>query len=371
MNLRSYPYLISVIGLIGCLYLPIGDLAHGHTQPASTKKDSSFPQDAQRIKATYEPVLFTLTPYTFSHYGLRMYRQHQDTKYALSLWVDMARVANTLSKLSNQVYTPEQIRQYSLQKLDHLKAQSGERSERRYQATQAHPDYTYLLNLLSAMARADEFGLKHQQDAKLREIIRRYDFSVYATDPEMIKAWAAQLANNVYWLRQLGEQDVVAQFTEAFRLAYPDEKDHLLSAQQFDNKIYGLSHIIFADSQYYLSPVKESNHQWIYDYYRNNIDLILKHCKEDVIAEVGINFLLAQLDNDPVVLKTQAAISMAINREHNMVPSAEGDMSLEKGEHRNVLAIMLLDWQSRFLADKPLHTALNVVVPLPYGLERK
>ncbi len=75
------------------------------------------------------------------------------------------------------------------------------------------------------MARADEYGLKHQQDKTLREIIRRYDFTRYATDKEMIEAWAAQLANQVYWLRQLGEQDVVNAFIEAFRATYPDDND--------------------------------------------------------------------------------------------------------------------------------------------------
>ncbi|MCV5927502.1 DUF3541 domain-containing protein, partial [Escherichia coli] len=84
-----------------------------------------------------------------------------------------------------------------------------------------------------------------QQDKTLREIIRRYDFTRYATDKEMIEAWAAQLANQVYWLRQLGEQDVVNAFIEAFRSTYPDDNDKKLSAQQYGNKIYGMTHIIF------------------------------------------------------------------------------------------------------------------------------
>ncbi|MCE2593675.1 DUF3541 domain-containing protein [Motilimonas cestriensis] len=370
MKLRFYP-LLAVL-LFG---FSSAQLSHAEVKPellrTSTNTQHSFKQDAQLIKAKYEAALFTLTPYTFAHFGLRMYRQTQDPKYALSLWVDAVRIANSLSKFANEVETPEQVHQYSLQKLNQLKGKKDERSKRRYQATLAYPEYLFLgINLLSNMARANEFGLKHQQDAKLRAILRRYDFAAYASAPEMIKAWAAQLANQVYWLRQLGEQDVVAEFTKGLRLAYPDARDHLLSEQQFNNKIYGLSHIIFADSQYYLHPVKESDHQWIYDYYRNNIDEILKRCKEDVIAEVGINFLLAQLDNDPVVLKTRIAISAAIDRQHHMVPSVTGDLELERGEHRNVLAIMLLDWQG-FLTEKSLQASPDIVVNPPYGLVRK
>ncbi|NMS24867.1 DUF3541 domain-containing protein, partial [Vibrio parahaemolyticus] len=108
-----------------------------------------------------------------------------------------------------------------------------ERGQRRYTVTKHHPEYLYLgVDLLGAMARANEYGLKHKQDKTLRKIIRRYDFSRYVTDKEMIEAWAAQLANQVYWLRQLGEQDVVEEFTQTFRDTYPDDKDKMLSAQQ-------------------------------------------------------------------------------------------------------------------------------------------
>ncbi|WP_434341519.1 DUF3541 domain-containing protein [Motilimonas cestriensis] len=370
MKLRYYALLTALLFGLSSAPFSYAKVASDHPLTISDSQHN-FKQDAQLIKAKYEAALFTLAPYTFAHFGLRMHRQTQDPKYALSLWVDAARIANNLNKFANEIQTPEQVQQYSLQKLNKLKGKSDERSKRRYQATLAYPEYLFLgIDLLSNMARANEFGLKHEQDAKLRKVLKRYDFAAYVSDPAMIKAWAAQLANQVYWLRQLGEQDVVAEFTNAFRQVYPDSQGHRLSEQQFNNKIYGLSHIIFADSQYYLQPVKESDHQWIFDYYRNNIDEILKRCKEDVIAEVGINFLLAQLDDDPVVLKTRTAISKAINRQHNMVPSVTGDVNLARGEHRNVLAIMLLDWQG-FLTEKSLQASPDMVVNPPYGLVHK
>ena len=199
---------------------------------------------------------------------------------------------------------------------------------------------------------------------------RRYDFKKYATDDAMIKAWAAQLANQVYWLRQLGEQDVVDDFVEAFKLAYPDEKDAALSKQQYGNKIYGLTHILLADSKYYQRPLKESDHQWIYDYLRNNIDTILEKTKEDIISEVGITFLLAGLENDPVVYKTQKHIQDDINRQKNMVPSTTEGTDLTDGEHRNVLAIMLLDWQTPHEAPT-IQNQPKIFIGKPYGLIKK
>ncbi|MEF1227379.1 DUF3541 domain-containing protein, partial [Vibrio fortis] len=137
--------------------------------------------------------------------------------------------------------------------------------------------------------------------------------------------------------------------------------------QQFGNKIYGMTHIIFGDSEYYQHQVSEKQHQWIYDYFRENIDTILLRAKEDVIAEVGLTFLLAGLEDDPVVEKTRLAIQASIDKQQGMIPSITGDFDLEYGEHRNVLAIMLLDWQQ--VNEAPTFKKHpEVFKSLPYGL---
>ncbi|MGF1756743.1 DUF3541 domain-containing protein [Photobacterium sagamiensis] len=332
---------------------------------------SSFKQDAQLIRDSYEAKLFTLPAFKSGHYGLRMYRQTLDNKYEAAVWSDMARVASRLNKFATEVYTPEQIQAYSNKRIEGYLDETSERSKLRYEATKQMPEYLYLgVDLLGSMARANEYGLKHREDAKLHQVIRRYDFAKYATDEAMIKAWAAQLANQVYWLRQLGEQDVVDDFIAAFRKAYPDSNDSKLSEQQFGNKIYGLTHIIFAASAYYQHQINEQDFHWVYDYYRNNIDTIIARAKEDVIAEVGINFLLAGLGDDPVVLKTQKAIQQALNREHGLVPSVTGGVELRDGEHRNVLAIMLLDWKGPHVAPT-ITKQPDMFDSVPYGLVAK
>lgn len=331
-------------------------------------QEQSFKQSADLIRQTYESQLYTLPAFKEGHYGLRMYRQTLDDKYAAAVWSDMARVASKLSSLSNDVHTMEQIVLYSEKRVASYVGDDDERSVRRYNITKHMPEYLYLgVDLLGSMARANEYGLEHKNDAKLREIIRRYDFSRYVTNEDMVKAWAAQLANQVYWLRQLGEQDVVDEFVETFKKAYPDDKDKKLSSQQFGNKIYGMTHVIFGDSEYYQHQVSEQEHQWIYDYFRENIDTILLRAKEDVIAEVGLTFLLAGLEDDPVVEKTRLAIQSSIDKKRGMIPSITGDFDLEYGEHRNVLAIMLLDWQQ--VNEAPTFKGNpKVFKTIPYGL---
>ena len=327
-----------------------------------------YKEAADVIKNTYESQLYTLPAFKEGHYGLRMYRQTLDDKYSAAVWSDMARVANKLNRLSNEVHTLEQIVLYSEKRITSYTDETDERSVRRYNITKHMPEYLYLgVDLLGSMARANEYGLEHKNDEKLREIIRRYDFSNYVSNQDMVKAWAAQLANQVYWLRQLGEQDVVDEFVTTFKAAYPDATDKKLSQQQYGNKLYGMTHIIFGDSEYYQHQVSEQEHQWIYDYFRDNIDTILLRAKEDVIAEVGLTFLLAGLEDDPVVEKTRQAILDSIDKEKGMIPSVTGDFDLQYGEHRNVLAIMLLDWQK--VNEAPTYLGHpEVFSNLPYGL---
>ncbi|MGF1837155.1 DUF3541 domain-containing protein [Vibrio atlanticus] len=331
-------------------------------------QEQSFKQSADLIRTTYESQLYTLPAFKEGHYGLRMYRQTLDDKYSAAVWSDMARVASKLSRLSNDVHTMEQIVLYSEKRVASYVGDSDERSVRRYNITKHMPEYLYLgVDLLGSMARANEYGLEHKNDVKLREIIRRYDFSRYVTNEDMVKAWAAQLANQVYWLRQLGEQDVVDEFVDTFKKAYPDDNDKKLSSQQYGNKIYGMTHVIFGDSEYYQHQVSEQEHQWVYDYFRENIDTILLRAKEDVIAEVGLTFLLAGLENDPVVEKTRLAIQASIDKTKGMIPSVTGDFDLKYGEHRNVLAIMLLDWQQ--VNEAPTYEGNpKVFTNIPYGL---
>ncbi|MDR9826658.1 DUF3541 domain-containing protein [Vibrio sp. FNV 38] len=323
---------------------------------------------AELIRTTYETRLDELPMFKRGHYGLRLYRQTRDPKYIPAIEDDLSRISTRLNLFANTIDTNEEIAEYSLKRLLGYLDDYDERSRRRYHATQWNPEYLYLgVDLLGAMARANEYGLKHEQDVKLRQILKRYDFSLFVTDQEMIKAWAAQLANQVYWLKQLGEEDYTDLFIQRFKEVYPDTQDHTLTKQQLMNKIYGMTHIILADSEYYQKSIESEKYPWIFDYFRNNIEQILTTTKEDVIAEVGVCFLLAGLVNDPVVTKTREAIRAAVDLQQGMIPSTTGSFEFVYGEHRNVLAIMLLDWQEPQQGPTAEHDS-NVFINLPDGL---
>ena len=333
---------------------------------------NSFIFASNKIQSIYNENLLSLPPFKVGHYALRMYRQTGDDRYKTGIWVDAARVASNLNKFAYELYSPDliQARSIGIEKRYERKSEPIKEALRK-KTLQKNPEYiSVAVGLLGSMARADEFGLKHIHDKKLRNLIRSYDFKKYATSPDMIKAWAAQLSNQVYWLKQLGEQDVVDDYISAFKEVYPESLDDQLTDQQFSNKIYGLTHIIIAASGYYQYSIDEKEYLWIYDYFRRNIDKIISRTKEDIIAETGVSFLLAGLNNDPALIKTQIHILNSIDEKTGIVPSTSGSSNIPGGEHRNVLSVMLLNWQG-VNSQINIQQRPDLFQKLPHGLIEK
>jgi len=90
--------------------------------------------------------------------------------------------------------------------------------------------------------------------------------------------------------------------------------------------------------------VDRKDFAWILDYFEQNIETILARTKPDVYGEVGLCFLLAKDKDNQALKKIKDAIVADINPQKGMILSVKGGDNLPKGEHRNVIAIMLLDW---------------------------
>ena len=328
-----------------------------------------FADTAARLRATLEQGLFTLSPYRMGHYGLRLIRQSGDARYGSLIWVDMAHWASALSHLAAETDTPAALHALAQQRLAVYAAREGARSRRRLAAVQDRPAYLVLgSRLLPALTRIDAYGLRHRDDAHLRRLLRELDWADAVTDPAMIEHWAAPLANTVFSLRQLGEGDHVARFVAAFRSRYPEPPPAPLPDAAFQNKLYGQTHIIIAASGYYRWPVAESEYQWVFDSFRAHADEIERRATPDQLAEVGLAFLLAGLTDEPLLQRIRHRVAASVSPAHGLIPSTKGATDLQIIEHRNVVAILLLDW--RGVHDRPnVITDAALFERLPFGLQ--
>nr|WP_025820274.1 DUF3541 domain-containing protein [Shewanella marina] len=322
------------------------------------------------IKQNLEQHLYQLPPRIQGHYGIRMYRMTGDAQYANAALIDLYAVTNAQQFYACQINTPGFITKQSQLTISQLG--KGPRAKARKKALAPFPEFIFASDLLLRYAsRINEFDLTGPCNEQMLAYLKKTDLTKPLTDPAMIKAWAAQLINYVYWAKQLGVGDYIEQYTQAFKKTYPSQEDNQLTKAQFRNKLYGMTHFVFAASEYYQQPVDAKQFAWILDYFEQNIDRILADATDDIVAEVGISFLLANQADNPVVAKTQAFITNSYDPNIRFIPSPRGNPSLAMGEHRNVLAMMLLNWPEK-LHQGPLLGELKATKNnLPKDVERK
>ncbi|GGB48910.1 DUF3541 domain-containing protein [Shewanella inventionis] len=297
----------------------------------------------QGIKTNLESNLYSLPPRVQGHYAIRQYRMTGENKYANGSLIDLLTIAEQQAYYYCNIDKPGFIKTESQKEVAKIKP--GIRGDARKLALAPYPEFMFYSDILLRFgSRVDEFGFTGPCHDLMLNTLKNVDLQPALTDKNMIKAWAAQLINYVFWAKQLGVGDYYSAYKKAFIQTYPDNEDNKLNKSQYKNKIYGMTHFIFAASQYYQYPVDAKEYQWILNYFEKNIDRILVDTTEDIITEVGISFLITGNQDNPVVNKVKKHIIAAYNPKFNMIPSPKGEAILSSGEHRNVLAMMLLDW---------------------------
>jgi len=296
----------------------------------------------QGIKANLETNLYSLPPRVQGHYAIRQFRMTGETQYANGSLIDLLTITERQAYYSCNLDKPGFIKSESQIKM--AKLGQGPRAKARKHAIAPYPNFILYSELINDANRVDEFGFTGPCHDLMIKTLKNANLAPALTDKKMIKAWAAQLINYVYWAKQLGVGDYYDAYKTAFINTYPNSEDDKLEKSQFKNKIYGMTHFIFAASEYYQHSVDSKEFQWILDYFEHNIERILTDTTEDIITEVGISFLITGNGSNPVVDKVEQHVIAAYDPNAMMIPSPHGTTELASGEHRNVLAMMLLDW---------------------------
>ena len=318
-------------------------ISNGYTQQVASDNQLEYTKAAERIKSKYEKHAYKFKPGKAGHMGLRLWRNYEDDQYKYLLVQGVNHAAHALDKLVKNGLDEESLNLYVSEKNVKYKAKT-EKKRLRKETFKRFPRYRLMgTKILRHVARLDELGLKHEKHEAFMALIRGYDYESAFTDPEMIRAWGAQLANQVYWLHNIGVADHRAAFMRAVEDVYPEHLDNALSDQQYENKIYTLTHIIIAASEYYRYNVTYSEYSEIIDYMRKNHLAIIDRVKEDVIIEVGLSLLLVN-ENFEEITTIRDHILSKVDPKQKMILSKGGNAKVAQGEHRNIIAVLLLDW---------------------------
>ena len=317
-----------------------------HVAPTDAANEARI---AAEIRRTYQNPHLELTRRSESHFAVRMYRATGDTSGLTSIAHDASVGIDKFLELVENLDSPAYIDRVTRASL----AARSERTEvhrRRRSMFSNRKPFLFHLRVLFATRKIHEYGL-HQGALRKPyeqafEYLRRVDFRSFLLDPDVISVYAPQSTNCVYWLKQMNVIDLERDYTTAFQSIVMAEDDERSERFDYQNKLYGMTHFIIADSHYYQRLVSEQKYCWILDYFDTNIAQILSWAKPDVVAEVGLCFRLCGLHDHRVVGLVKERLAQAFDEDHGIIPSAVSEVDFDSSEHRNAVAyLVFFPWE--------------------------
>lgn len=300
----------------------------------------------------YKKLYHQMTPIQQEHFTVRMFAITGDKQYLLPIFPYLMLLVNRYNHLLANVNSRNHIQAETNRLVTTDPLDSDKKIIRMLQLRKNHW-IAYDFNFLILLYKIYFYKLEKTPFVKSMDPGKRYlqsrlvAMKQFILDERNIKIYGAQLINYVYYLLDLNLIDLRMVYTRQFKKAFPDEQDKNLSINDYSAKIYGLTHFIVAASNYYQKNLNAAEFAWIMDYFDKNIDNILKKTENDIITEIGICYLLLGKAQSPVFQKIKAYIRRAYDPSHHMLPNKVQSFDALKGEHRNILAIMLFNWPQK------------------------
>lgn len=322
-------------------------------------------RDVQReaglaIQEIYEQALPTLSEDKQRHFAQRLYRLTGEQRWRALNHVYgerlLARLEEDIVGLAEPGYAAARSRAIVA---DYSQRTAKQRARRAMLGEWG--EIAFARGLLFRLVQAEYHGLlpiieNHERALGYQAEV---DWAAFLTDPEVIGIYAAQVANQAYFLHQLGVMDLRREVEAAFRRHYPPDRVAGLDDAEYRNWLYGLTHFVIADSRYYQRKVDPEVHAWVLEALERETADIMARATADIQAEVALAFLLAGREDHPLVGRVREALLAAVDPASGIIPSSSGEKGLAGGEHRNVLAIMVLRWPGRLHPGPDLSGALG------------
>ncbi|MBD3236099.1 MAG: DUF3541 domain-containing protein [Candidatus Eisenbacteria bacterium] len=329
---------------------------------------ASAGQLAQVIRQTYETRFSELDRNAQAHFAVRIFRATGETPNLEAVTLDIARWIPDLEEKLDSLHVDGYLEQES--RIAHARKREVSPVLRaRKKMFASRKEMLYHRRVLYIAYKLREFGLHEGYYRDLYEAARAHlrtvDFERFLLDAEVIRTYAAQTSNLVFWLKRIDVLDLEEPYTRAYQEVFMGEDDDDLVAADYQNKLYGLTHFIIGDSHYYQRTISAEKHAWILDYFDRYILEILSWSKPDIIAEIALCFRLCGLRDHRVVHMAEEYLAEVFDPELGHIPSGQqiGDFSMS--EHRNAVAYLVLaDWEELHEGPYLNEDAVRAYVPL-------
>jgi hypothetical protein len=313
---------------------------------------SSILTIADNIQNKIESNLYHFKPYIQSHYAIRMFRLTGNQKYLYPIIFNQLAAKIQYENLNRKIKWNHNLDLGFKMDLDENFDAMNKWEKRKY-IINHFPEIELKLQMLYILTIASDLNLMNStlypNSNHVIEQLKKDSMQLkrFLLNPILIKYASPNIAFHVYALRNLKIIDITNDYQEAFQKVFEEKMARQLTDAEYTEKIYGMTHIIFAASSYYQHKVPREDFNWIYDYFDSHIDDIISRLKYDIIIEVGICYLLADnITNRQPIDKIRQYIKQRYDPITNVINEPWDRGRIEKAEHRNVLTILFLKWNN-------------------------
>ncbi|MGB9911557.1 MAG: DUF3541 domain-containing protein [Microgenomates group bacterium] len=296
---------------------------------------------------------------TYSHFCLRMWRLKGEEKYIFPVFLSFQKRIFMLTKYFWEMEkgTPLLELSWRFKKDFYLLNRVGKKKIEFYISA---PHLLFLNVITHFLFNLKSFNLEGELKDYYqigKNFLLSLNLEKILFDSNWIKKDPSELINTVFYLKFIGVIDLTDQLKEKIFNYWLKGKGN----KNFKRKIYALTHLIIADSNYYQNFVSFSKVKEILNFFRKNIDEILIKTNPDVAGEVGLCFRLTQKEDLIIFRKIEDFIFSFYNNKEGYIPyrSELKTDDLEKAEHRNIIAILFLNLRNKLYKGPDLRNFLK------------
>jgi len=297
---------------------------------------------AQRIISVYEKNFNKLDDAHRLHWLIRRYRISGDTIHKKDILrdykIELSRKIPILKKLGSI----HEEKKAGLKILASIKF--GPRKEKCRRLYLKKPELLTYIDSLQFLFTTKSFRLDKSPTVEsfyqnALNFFKTNNVAKYFLAKEFILANPAEAANMIYYLDYLEISDSVEKLLLSFKRHFHNAIAN--EVNEWLDKIYALTHLAIAASHYYQDFIEEGKFRWLYDYLEEDVKQITENTNPDVVAEVGICFKVGRCFQGEAVDEIRRYLLTKIDSKLGYIPRAKKN-TLNKAEHRNILAVMAL-----------------------------
>lgn len=306
---------------------------------------TKYSEISEKIRTTYEDPSIALNPKYSLHWYIRRFRISGEEKYAKLIGQNMSRMLPKMLKSLDAATSDENCKAYADRVLRVYKVTSP-RKQRRADYYKKHPEViTYASSVLYLFV-IKSLGLdtnilyKNKFDEAIKYLSKKNIYELFL-DTGLIKADPSECANIIYNAYYLGlfdkRDDLLNAYNKYWVTLNPKDRYEWL------DKIYALTHIIIAASNYYQNFVDYNKYKIILDYFEKDIKNISDNINADSLGEVALCFKLAGIKSNNTIDDIKIILANHFNEEIGYIPHDKYVNDLGKSEHRNIIAHMVFN----------------------------